>query len=147
VIEARPTAELRPVGSDSSGFQDDEVEMGMTYAELEMFGTLRKEKKCGPVSMFRILIDKWANLDYRTIADKVKHFFVTYSANRHKASIATPSYFIDNYCMDDNRFDMRPLFYNTKWEWQFACIDKEVEALEATGKFVDHTDSVDWNIS
>lgn len=118
VIAAKPTAELRPLGTDQQVVQDDETDMGMTYAELSEFGTLRKEKACGPVSMFRILVDKWgAEHDFKTIADKVKHFFIHYSRNRHKMNVSTPAYYIDMYCIDDNRFDMRQLFYNTNWEW------------------------------
>jgi NAD+ synthase (glutamine-hydrolysing) len=93
--------------------------MNMTYEELQYFGTLRQRKKCGPVSMFHLLVDEWPHMEYQDIARKVKSFFTYYSQHRHKAAINTPSYFIDNYCAEDNRFDMRPLFYNTKWEWQF----------------------------
>lgn len=34
-MEATPTAELLPL---SAGVQDDETEMGLTYAELSVFG-------------------------------------------------------------------------------------------------------------
>ena len=36
--------------------QDD---MGMTYAELSVFGRLRKVYHCGPYSMFTKLIHMW----------------------------------------------------------------------------------------
>ena len=55
VVEATPTAELRPIthededGKDHS--QTDEEDMGMTYEELGYFGRLRKISRCGPVSM------------------------------------------------------------------------------------------------
>jgi NAD+ synthase (glutamine-hydrolysing) len=140
VLAAAGASELAPFTDIR---RTTEEEMGMTFEELHDFGTLRKEKKCGPVSMFRILIDKWSHLEFVDVAAKVKYFFVHYSQNRHKAAISTPSYFIDNYCVEDNRFDMRQLFYDTKWEWQFLQIDKEVAALESTGKFVEN--SQDWN--
>lgn len=35
--------------------QTDEVDMGMTYEELGMYGRLRKIFRCGPVSMFEVL--------------------------------------------------------------------------------------------
>lgn len=38
IIHATPTAELRPLSEDSKVEQADEVEMGMTYAELDLFG-------------------------------------------------------------------------------------------------------------
>jgi hypothetical protein len=34
--------------------QSDEVDMGMTYEELGMYGRLRKIFRCGPVSMFEV---------------------------------------------------------------------------------------------
>lgn len=34
--------------------QLDEVDMGMTYEELSVYGRLRKIFRCGPVSMFKV---------------------------------------------------------------------------------------------
>jgi len=58
VALANPTAELRPIEVDDKDnekqndhSQSDEEDMGMTYAELGMFGRLRKIGRCGPVSM------------------------------------------------------------------------------------------------
>ncbi|XP_026388721.1 glutamine-dependent NAD(+) synthetase-like isoform X2 [Papaver somniferum] len=48
---APPTAELEPIRSNYS--QLDEVDMGMTYEELSIYGRLRKIFRCGPVSMFQ----------------------------------------------------------------------------------------------
>lgn len=39
--------------------QLDEVDMGMTYEELGIYGRLRKIGRCGPVSMFRRLLVEW----------------------------------------------------------------------------------------
>jgi hypothetical protein len=36
--------------------QLDEVDMGMTYEELSVYGRLRKIFRCGPVSMFQVCI-------------------------------------------------------------------------------------------
>ena len=33
--------------------------MGFTYAELSLFGRLRKVARCGPVSMFQQLLALW----------------------------------------------------------------------------------------
>ena len=57
IAGAPPTAELRPrATSDNSEeaehSQLDEDEMGMSYYELGLFGTLRKISRCGPVSMY-----------------------------------------------------------------------------------------------
>ena len=38
----------------------------------------------------------------------------------------TPSYHAENYSPDDNRYDLRPFLYNTKWQWQFETIDQIV---------------------
>jgi NAD+ synthase (glutamine-hydrolysing) len=55
IAAAPPTAELRPITeTNDAGMEHsqlDEDEMGMTYEELGMFGTLRKISRCGPVSM------------------------------------------------------------------------------------------------
>ena len=36
-------------------------DMGMTYAELTVFGKLRKEHGCGPFAMFCKLIHMWGD--------------------------------------------------------------------------------------
>jgi NH3-dependent NAD+ synthetase len=41
------------------GVQTDEVDMGMTYEELSLYGRLRKIYRCGPVSMFQHLCHRW----------------------------------------------------------------------------------------
>lgn len=125
VVEAVPTAELRPHG-DGTTVQIDEVEMKMTYDELSQFGRLRKEARCGPVSMFHELCSRWNSLipDRRQIAEKVKKFFYYYSINRHKSTTLTPSYHAESYSQDDNRYDLRQFLYNSKWSWQFKKIDE-----------------------
>lgn len=62
---ARETGSLPPcwsVGwglSGPVGVQTDEVDMGMTYEELSLYGRLRKIYRCGPVSMFQHLCHRW----------------------------------------------------------------------------------------
>ena len=36
-----------------------QADMGMTYAELSVYGRLRKQSMCGPYSMFCKLINLW----------------------------------------------------------------------------------------
>ena len=60
------------------------------------------------------------------VADKVKRFFSKYSMNRHKMTTLTPAYHAESYSPDDNRFDLRPFLYNTRWPWQFRCIENQV---------------------
>lgn len=129
-MAAPPTAELEPL-VDGQVSQTDEADMGMTYAELSIYGKLRKIAKAGPYSMFCKLINMWKEIcTPREVASKVKHFFRMYSVNRHKMTTLTPSYHAENYSPDDNRFDLRPFLYNTSWSWQFRCIDKQVSDLE-----------------
>ncbi|XP_054491491.2 glutamine-dependent NAD(+) synthetase [Agelaius phoeniceus] len=130
IMSAPPTAELEPL-VDGQVAQTDEADMGMTYAELSIYGKLRKIGKAGPYSMFCKLINIWKEIfTPREVASKVKHFFRMYSINRHKMTTLTPSYHAENYSPDDNRFDLRPFLYNTSWSWQFRCIDKQVSKLE-----------------
>lgn len=129
-INATPTAELEPITSDY--VQSDEADMGMTYAELSIFGKLRKEEKMGPDSMFKRLLHVWrGQYTPREVADKVKRFYHFYNINRHKMTTMTPSYHAEAYSPDDNRFDLRPFLYPSFWDGDsFKMIDEEVERLE-----------------
>ncbi|XP_066556688.1 glutamine-dependent NAD(+) synthetase [Amia ocellicauda] len=130
IMSAPPTAELEPL-SDGQILQTDESDMGMTYSELSVFGRLRKIAKCGPYSMFCKLIHTWREIcSPAQVATKVKHFFRMHSINRHKMTTVTPAYHAENYSPDDNRYDLRPFLYNTRWPWQFRCIDEQVSKLE-----------------
>ncbi|KAL6468909.1 hypothetical protein MHYP_G00224330 [Metynnis hypsauchen] len=130
VLAAPPTAELEPL-TEGQVSQTDEADMGMTYSELSVIGRLRKISKCGPYSMFCKLIQSWRETcSPSQVAAKVKHFFKMYSVNRHKMTTVTPSYHAESYGPDDNRFDLRPFLYNTRWSWQFRCIDHEVSMME-----------------
>ncbi|KAL3691309.1 hypothetical protein R1sor_004960 [Riccia sorocarpa] len=126
VEAAPPTAELEPTRSNYT--QLDEVDMGMTYEELGMYGRLRKVFQCGPVSMFKHLCHRWqGKYSPRQVAVKVKDFFRYYSINRHKMTTLTPSYHAENYSPEDNRFDLRQFLYNSRWPWQFQKIDELVK--------------------
>uniref|UniRef100_A0A8K9XFX1 Glutamine-dependent NAD(+) synthetase n=1 Tax=Oncorhynchus mykiss TaxID=8022 RepID=A0A8K9XFX1_ONCMY len=132
IMAAPPTAELEPL-MDGQVSQTDESDMGMTYSELSVIGRLRKISKCGPYSMFCKLIHTWREaLSPLQVAAKVKHFFQMYSVNRHKMTTVTPSYHAESYGPDDNRFDLRPFLYNTRWSWQFRAIDNQVGIRQST---------------
>ncbi|XP_055462676.1 glutamine-dependent NAD(+) synthetase-like isoform X3 [Psammomys obesus] len=123
ILSAPATAELEPLANGQVS-QTDEEDMGMTYAELSIFGRLRKVAKAGPYSMFCKVLNMWKDsCTPRQVAEKVKRFFSKYSMNRHKMTTLTPAYHAENYSPDDNRFDLRPFLYNPKWPWQFHCID------------------------
>lgn len=75
IVTAPPTAELEPL-KDGQLAQTDEEDMGMTYAELSVFGKLRKQEFCGPFSMYCKLAQTWGNVcSPKEVAEKVKHFF------------------------------------------------------------------------
>ncbi|GAA6053129.1 hypothetical protein JCM3770_002867 [Rhodotorula araucariae] len=127
-LHATPTAELEPITGDY--VQSDEVDMGMTYEELSVFGRLRKQEKMGPYGMFTKLASLWGGkLTPVEIAEKVKRFFFYYAINRHKMTTLTPSYHAEAYSPDDNRFDLRPFLYNAKFGWQFRAIDAKAAAM------------------
>eukprot|EP00069_Balaena_mysticetus_P010364 bmy_20601T0 len=126
ILAAPATAELEPLAHGRVS-QTDEEDMGVTYAELSVYGRLRKIAKMGPYSMFCKLLCMWKDVcTPRQVADKVKRFFSKYSMNRHKMTTLTPAYHAESYSPDDNRFDLRPFLYNTRWPWQFRCIETQV---------------------
>lgn len=129
-LDATPTAELQPITEDYT--QSDEADMGMSYAELSVFGKLRKEEKLGAFGMFERLLEEWRDQHSpREIATKVKRFIHFYSINRHKMTILTPSYHAESYSPDDNRFDLRPFCYPGQYDgWAFKKIDARVEEIE-----------------
>lgn len=108
----------------------------MTYAELGIFGRLRKEKKLGPYGMFERLLHDWRDqYTPREVADKVKRFHHFYAINRHKMTTMTPAYHAEEYSPDDNRFDLRPFvmppFYKS---YSFKKIDEKVQLMELMKK-------------
>ncbi|EPQ56621.1 glutamine-dependent NAD synthetase with GAT domain-containing protein [Gloeophyllum trabeum ATCC 11539] len=127
-LDATPTAELEPITENY--VQSDEADMGMTYDELSIFGRLRKVEKCGPYSMFQKLVHDWGSfLSPTQIAEKVKLFFFEYARNRHKMTTITPAYHAEQYSPDDNRFDLRPFLYPSRFPWQFRKIDEVAATL------------------
>lgn len=132
IVDAPPTAELEPITEDYT--QQDEVDMGMTYEELGIYGRLRKIDRCGPLAMFEKLVYEWDHLEPAEVAEKVKRFFKYYAINRHKMTVLTPAYHAESYSPDDNRFDLRQFLYNVRWMWQFRRMDQLVEEMEAGGE-------------
>ncbi|ELT96786.1 hypothetical protein CAPTEDRAFT_205115 [Capitella teleta] len=134
IYSMTPTAELEPL-TDGQVAQSDEVDMGMTYEELSIYGRLRRPGRCGPFSMFCKLVGLWRNTSSPAeVAVKVKHFFRSYSINRHKMTVLTPSYHAETYGPDDNRHDLRQFLYNISWSWQFRMIDLELAKLAQKGQ-------------
>lgn len=128
IVSAAPTAELQPL-QDGEIVQTDEDDMGMSYEELRSYAILRKEKRMGPLSMFKHLLAQWGpatkrDLTAKEVAKKVKYFFKMYAINRHKMNTLTPSVHAESYSPDDNRFDLRPFLLSPLWAYQFTRIDK-----------------------
>ena len=135
-LNATPTAELEPITKEY--VQSDEIDMGMTYEELSVFGYLRKVQKCGPYSMFLNLLHEWTpRLTPAQVAEKVKRFFYYYAINRHKQTVLTPSYHAENYSPDDNRFDLRPFLIDPRFAWASKKIDAVVAQCEGKGSHLD----------
>ncbi|GAA6020062.1 hypothetical protein JCM10207_006773 [Rhodosporidiobolus poonsookiae] len=136
-LHATPTAELEPITHNY--VQSDEVDMGMTYDELSVYGRLRKQEKMGPYAMFVKLAGarEWGGrLSPTEVAEKVKRFFFYYSINRHKMTTLTPSYHAEAYSPDDNRFDLRPFLY-PNWSWQWRAIDERAKSMPDKSKKVE----------
>jgi len=80
--------------------------------------------------MFTKLVREWGSvLSPIQIAEKVKLFFFEHARNRHKMTTLTPSYHAESYSPDDNRFDLRPFLYPSRFPWQFKKIDEVAAAL------------------
>lgn len=128
-LTAIPTAELEPF--TQTYVQSDEVDMGMTYDELSVFGRLRKVSKMGPWGMYEKLLHMWSDrLTPREIYEKTRRFFWFYSINRHKMTVLTPAYHAEQYSPDDNRYDLRPFLY-PNFSWPYKKIEENVMAWEA----------------
>ncbi|KAL0326691.1 UNVERIFIED_CONTAM: Glutamine-dependent NAD(+) synthetase [Sesamum angustifolium] len=128
---AHPNATL-----ESSRTNDqEESDIGMTDEELSVCGKLRRIFRQGPLSMFKDLCCKWQLTSTPAeIADKVKHFFMYYASNRHKMTVLTPSYLVESYSPEDNRYDQRQFLYNARWPYQFRKIDELVQQLNTDGE-------------
>ena len=119
IMNTKSTAELRPNQNQVS-----EEDIGITYEELSLMGQLRKNFKLGPLSMFVKLKSIWTNLKDEEIKEKVTKFFRKYGTNRHKMTVVTPSLHVEDYSLDDNRYDLRQFLYNSSWNFQFGKIEK-----------------------
>lgn len=124
ILDTVASPELTPEGET---IQDDEEDIGMTYEQLYELGKLRKEEMCGPLSMFRryaemkigkpiVFVDNGKKNDiqsatYTQIAKIVCMFFHQYNMNRNKMTIVPASVHGTGYSPDDNRHDLRPVFY------------------------------------
>lgn len=140
-LDATPTAELEPI--TETYVQSDEIDMGMTYEELSIFGRLRKVSKFGPYSMFIKLLHEWGDkYTPRIVADKVNRFYWYYAVNRHKQTVSTPSYHAEQYSPDDNRFDLRPFLLNPAFPWARKKMEEIVVTLEQ-GKEHEGNDKLD----
>lgn len=139
-IDAPPTAELEPITDTYS--QSDEADMGMSYAELSVYGNLRKRDHLGPYGMWSKLLHLWGDrLSPQQIYEKVRFFHWCYGINRHKMTTLTPSYHAEQYGPDDNRYDMRPFLYPVL-EWPWRKIERAISAMGERGTKVPEQEAV-----
>lgn len=129
VLESSPTQEVQYLGDSENMLITENEELELTYEEIAYLAKLRSIDHCGPVFMFRRLLSDW-QIPPEKIANKVKKFFILYGRNRHKMTVITPSVHIEDQSADDNRYDLRPFLYNTKWTAQFRMIDEILETLK-----------------
>jgi hypothetical protein len=62
------------------GLLINELDMGMTYAELSVYGRLRKEDKLGPYGVWSKLLHLWGDrMSPQQVYEKVRWFFWCYS--------------------------------------------------------------------
>lgn len=127
-LTAVPTAELEPITKEY--VQSDEVDMGMTYDELSVFGRLRKVNKLGIWGTWERLCHDWyEKYTPREIYEKTRRFFYYYAINRHKQTVLTPSYHAEQYSPDDNRYDLRPFLY-PHFSWAYKKIEATLARQE-----------------
>ena len=75
--------------------QLDEVDMGMTYEELSIYGRLRKIFRCGPVSMFQVSISIFEVLFRTQVLHMETLIFTRTGENSFVSNIL--EYFIPHY--------------------------------------------------
>ncbi|KAL3834914.1 hypothetical protein ACJIZ3_009650 [Penstemon smallii] len=115
---------LAEVEASQSNAESDELHIEMTDEELSVYGKLRRISRYGP----NLCYEWGSKLTPAKIADKVKCFFKSYSINRHKMTVLTPSYLMKvSSSADDNRLDLRQFLYNSNWPYQFRKIDELVQ--------------------
>jgi len=140
----------------SSGIQDDEVAIGMSYADLYKLGIMRKRDRLGPIGMYKAMLKEYMGgpitvinetaekpedrkkVEWATptkIAQKLKVFWKNYGIHRNKMTILTPGIHTTNYSPDDNRFDLRPFLYpNMDFSYQIKVVEAMAARDEANAK-------------
>lgn len=116
ILQATPSAELTPL---HGGKQSDEAEMGLTYTQLSLLGSLRQQHRLGPFGMQEKLNEMFRG-EEASNSELVKRFFYHYSINRHKASTLPPTFHATPSNPDGTRHDMRPIIYPRNWATSFG---------------------------
>jgi NAD+ synthase (glutamine-hydrolysing) len=113
---ATPTAEL--IETVQGVRQSDEIDMGITYAQIYELGKLRS-MGLGPIDSYLQIKN---NPELKKIFSQdpdgnqvtpdviVKRFYYRYTVNRNKTTIIPPSVHLTPN-PDDNRYDLRPFLY------------------------------------
>lgn len=120
ILEARPTAELLPNGTEGK-IQTDETDMNISYAQINELGDLRAnglspQESCDYIILnenkYKTIFEKQPNdievPNFDTAVKKIINiFYYRYKVGRNKTTIVPPSVHLTK-SPDDNRFDLRP---------------------------------------
>jgi len=117
--------------------EDEENDLNLTYAQLEILNKFRNERLCGPFSMFDNLTEFWPDIDLETLHETVIKFFDVYAANRHKSVVMTPALYMSNHSCDSNKYDYRPWLY-TGFEFQYQKMAKLKEQIQMSNVTKQH---------
>jgi hypothetical protein len=112
-----------------NGHEDEDVDLQLTWQQVEVLNKFRNERLCGPFSMFDNLNEFWPEIDLDLLHETVKKFFTIYAGNRHKTVIQTPALYMSNHSCDANKYDYRPYLY-AGFEYQFHKMDKLKEHIQ-----------------
>ncbi|KAG1818663.1 uncharacterized protein BJ212DRAFT_1346740 [Suillus subaureus] len=140
-------ADINPIGSISKtdlkkfiAYARDAFEIPiLNKVSTAGFLTAIPTAKLEPISETCVQVDEWRSVPYGmftklehewgSFLSPIQHFFLEYARNHHKMTTLTPAYHAESYSPDDNRFDLRPFHYPSRFPWQFKKIDELAAVL------------------
>jgi NAD+ synthase (glutamine-hydrolysing) len=127
IISTQPTAELRPAQENEPQEQVDEQDMGLSYKDLDYLLKLRKQKKMGFKSMALAFIEhNLGRKSEKECIELVTKFYRYYCQNRHKVATLPPGVHLSDFSAENDRFDRRPLFYASNFDFEKKMLQKEL---------------------
>lgn len=104
VIDAAPTAELRPPSSS----QTDEDDL-MPYEMLDAIESAAIRDKLAPLEVFRVMSGRYPSASAQQLADWIEKFFVLWSRNQWKRERYAPSFHVDDENLDPKTWCRFPI--------------------------------------